>query len=77
MRLATQLLRSLSALPLMMVAVAALVVGNPPAPHPDRLDDLAALPVIDCAPAAPAGLRGLARMPGDLGQLGRRISCAG
>jgi hypothetical protein len=74
MRLATQLLRSLFALLLVIVAVAALLVGNPPAP---RLEDLATLPATDCAPAAPAGLRGLARMPGDLGQLGRRIGCAG
>lgn len=74
MRLSTQLLRSLFALPLLLVAVAALVVGNPPSPSVAEIGEVSAA---GCAQVAPAGLRGLARMPGDLGQLGRRISCAG
>jgi hypothetical protein len=31
----------------------------------------------DCGPAEPVGALGLARVPGDLGGLGRRLRCAG
>ena len=73
MRLATPLRRSLFALPLLAVAVAAFT--------PPRT-----VPALVLAPAAggsgcdqvePVGALGLARMPGDLGGLGRRLRCAG
>lgn len=73
MRFATPLRRSFSALPLLAVAVAAFAPATP-------------VPVVVAAPAAmeagcgqaePLGALGLARMPGDLGGLGRRLRCAG
>ena len=79
MRLSTQLHRSLFALPLLMVGLAA--VGLEEAATSDRLvpASLAEASISDaaCASAArPAGPRGLARMPGDIGALGRRLRCA-
>jgi hypothetical protein len=73
MRLATPLRRSLFALPLLAIAVAALI---PPRATPVlALQPLAEAP--GCGPAEPVGALGLARVPGDLGGLGRRLRCAG
>jgi hypothetical protein len=73
MRLATTLRRSLFALPLLVIAVAAFL---PPRATPVlALQPLAEAP--GCGPAEPVGALGLARVPGDLGSLGRRLRCAG
>ena len=73
MRFATPLRRSLSALPLLAVAVAAFM---PAAPAPTVASAPAAMEA-GCGQAEPVGALGLARMPGDLGGLGRRLRCAG
>lgn len=70
MRLATPLRRSLFALPLLAVALAAW--GVPAAPPALVLEPVSG--GMDCGPV---GALGLARMPGDLGGLGRRLRCAG
>lgn len=73
MRLATPLRRSLFALPLLAVAVGAFA-------PPRALPGLALVPAANesgCDQAEPVGALGLARMPGDLGGLGRRLRCAG
>lgn len=75
MSLSTHLRRSVFALPLLAVAAAGLAsVERPVAPTLQVW-----LPATDdCAePARPAGARGLARMPGDLSPLNRRMRCAG
>ncbi|WP_290889933.1 hypothetical protein [Arenimonas sp.] len=73
MRFATPLRRSLSALPLLAVAVAAFL-PSPPVP---AVVSAAAAMEAGCGQAEPVGALGLARMPGDLGTLGRRLRCAG
>ena len=74
MRLATLLRRSLFSLPLFAVALAAVMPRQ-------ALPVIVLLPVADaagCASAAePVGALGLARVPGDLGGVGRRLRCAG
>ena len=73
MRLATPLRRSLSALPLLAISVVALL-------PPRALPVVALAPMTlasDCVQAESVGALGLARMPGDLGALGRRLRCAG
>lgn len=75
MSLATHLRRSLMALPLLALGVAAIAV-EPPALADTLRATLAG--GVACEPGArPAGALGLARMPGDLGLVSRRISCAG
>jgi hypothetical protein len=69
MRLATQLRRSVFALPLLAVALMADV------PAPRLAPDVAASNGLGCSRAAPVGVLGLARIPGDLGHLGRRMRC--
>jgi hypothetical protein len=69
MRLATHLRRSVFALPLLAVALMADV------PAPRLATDVAASPGLGCGRAAPVGVLGLARMPGDLGHFGRRMRC--
>lgn len=73
MRFATPLRRSLFALPLLAVAVAAFV---PASPVPGVVSAPSAMETA-CGQAEPVGALGLARMPGDLGGLGRRLRCAG
>lgn len=78
MRLSTQLHRSLFALPLLAIGLMAAGAGEaPPSPVlvPVALAE-AAMSGLDCASPPPAGPRGLARMPGDIGALGRRLRCA-
>lgn len=73
MRPATPLRRSLFALPLLAVALTAFA-------PPRAVPAMVLVPVADsagCGPAEPVGALGLARMPGDLGGLGRRLRCAG
>ena len=74
MRLTTLLRRSLFALPLLAFALAAVVPRQ-------ALPAFVLVPAADaagCASAAePVGALGLARVPGDLGGLGRRLRCAG
>ena len=73
MRLATLLRRSLFALPLLAVSLAGLL---PPRDAPV----LVLQPIAEglgCGPSEPVGALGLARVPGDLGGLGRRLRCAG
>ncbi len=69
MRLATQIRRSVFALPLLAVALLADV------PAPTLPTDVVASSGLGCSRAAPVGVLGLARMPGDLGHLGRRMRC--
>lgn len=74
MTLSTHLHRSLFALPLLALALAAALV-----PPPSLKDTVRA--AVDAGLACgetvqPAGALGLARMPGDLGLVSRRISCA-
>ncbi len=69
MRLTTQLRRSVFALPLLAVALFADV------PSPAAGPAYVASAGLGCGSAAPVGIRGLARMPGDLGHLGRRMRC--
>lgn len=73
MRFATPLRRSLSALPLLAVAVAGFV----PAPPVPAVASTSAAMESACGQVEPVGALGLARMPGDLGGLGRRLRCAG
>ncbi|WP_374474074.1 hypothetical protein [Arenimonas sp.] len=74
MSLSTHLNRSLFALPLLALGVAAALLPPP------SLEDTVRAAVeagLDCGEAVqPAGALGLARMPGDLGLIGRRITCA-
>lgn len=78
MRLSTQLHRSLFALPLL--ALALVGAGGESAvdlPVPVAAPAHALVASLDCAESLrPAGSRGLARMPGDIGALGRRLRCA-
>jgi len=84
MRLSTQLLRGLFALPLLAVGLAAGAGAEPAACRQDvaamtRLANTVAEESAGqaCAVAMrPAGARALARMPGDIGQLGLRVRCA-
>ena len=74
-RLSTPLHRSLFSLPLLAVAVAA-VTHEPPSIG-TGLERVVATS-IDCRDTPrPAGMLALARMPGDLGLISRRIHCAG
>lgn len=74
MRLSLHLHRSLAALPLLVLGL--LAAGHEAAPAPEPLRLIIA-DEAGCAEAArPVGARGLARMPGDLAVIGRRISCA-
>lgn len=74
MRLTTHLRRSVFALPLLAVAVASLSGLD----RPDVPVFQAWQPASDdcAAPPRSVGADGLARMPGDLGQLNRRLRCA-
>ncbi len=85
--LSTQIHRALFALPLLAVGLAAAFAAGPvPGPHPalpQAAEATLALPAgmlvakLDCAATlAPVGALGLARMPGDIGPLGRRLRCA-
>jgi hypothetical protein len=70
----THVRRSLAALPLL--AVGLLAASQPPPSLPHVLDDVVSAG-LGCDPApGDAGPRGLARMPGDLGLLARRLHCA-
>ena len=75
MSLATHLRRSLAALPLLALAATAAVV-EPPALGAGLEESLVGGWACDDAPR-PAGALGLARMPGDLAVVGRRLYCAG
>ena len=75
MSLATHLRRSLAALPLLALAATAAVV-EPPALGEDLGAALAEGWTCEASPR-PAGALGLARMPGDLAVVGRRLYCAG
>lgn len=73
--LSTPLHRSLFALPLLAVALAA--IAHEPPSLGAGLERLVAT-TVDCSDTTrPAGRLGLARVPGDLGLLSRRLSCAG
>lgn len=73
--LSTPLHRSLFALPLLAVALAA-ISHEPPSLRTGLARVVASS--LDCRETArPAGMLALARMPGDLGLLSRRIHCAG
>lgn len=74
-RLSTPLHRSLFALPLLAVAMAA-IAHEPPSVGAGLERVVAA--GIECSDTPrPAGMLALARMPGDLGLMSRRIHCAG
>lgn len=73
MRLATHLHRSVLALPLLALAVVA-VASEPPAIGASLR--AAVVATLACDADLPAGPRGLARMPGDLGPLHRRVQCS-
>ena len=74
-RLSTPIHRSLFSLPLLAVAVAAM--AHEPPSLGAGLEQVVAVG-IDCRDTArPAGVLALARMPGDLGLISRRIHCAG
>jgi hypothetical protein len=74
-RLSTPLHRSLFSLPLLAVAVAA--IAHEPPSVGIGLETMVATS-IDCRDTPrPAGMLALARMPGDLGLMSRRIHCAG
>jgi len=71
----THLRRSLAALPLLALGLAALLF-EPPSLHKALGDVVSA--GLACEPGpGQAGPRGLSRMPGDLGLLVRRLHCAG
>ena len=73
--LSTPLHRSLFALPLLAVALAA-ATHEPPSIRQD-LARIVTAAGIDCSDnTRNAGMMALARMPGDLGVLSRRIHCA-
>lgn len=75
LNLSTPLHRSLFALPLLAVGLAA-IAHEPPAlgAGVERL----VANSIDCSETPrPAGRLGLARMPGDLGLISRRLHCIG
>ncbi|TNJ33166.1 hypothetical protein [Arenimonas terrae] len=73
--LSTAMHRSLFALPLLAVALAA-AAHEPPALG-ETLERVVSS-TIDCSESPrPAGRLGLARMPGDLGLISRRLHCAG
>lgn len=71
----THLRRSLAALPLLALGLAALLF-EPPSVQRVVGDVVAAGLACEEAPGL-AGPRGLSRMPGDLGVLVRRLHCAG
>lgn len=74
-RLSTPLHRSLFSLPLLAVAVAA-IAHEPPALGAGL--ERVVVAGIECRDTPrPAGMLALARMPGDLGLMSRRIHCAG
>jgi hypothetical protein len=74
MTLSTHLHRSLFALPLLALGVAAALL---PPPSLEETVRAAVEAGLDCSETVqPAGALGLARMPGDLGLIGRRLSCA-
>ncbi|WP_146907521.1 hypothetical protein [Arenimonas daejeonensis] len=74
-RLSTPIHRSLFCLPLLAVALAA-AMHEPPSLGLSLERVVAA--GVDCSNAPrPAGMLALARMPGDLGLISRRIHCAG
>lgn len=74
MTLSTHLHRSLFALPLLALALVAALLPQPSLKDTVRAAVEAGL---SCGEAVqPAGALGLARMPGDLGLISRRISCA-
>ncbi len=88
--LSTQIHRAVFALPLLAVALAAAFGADalPEPPEAAPAQATATLPGdaaaenllvanLDCESALrPAGAVGLARMPGDIGALGRRLRCA-
>ena len=71
----THLRRSLAALPLLALGLAALLF-EPPSMQRVLGDVVAAGLACDQSPGL-AGPRGLARLPGDPGGLVRRLHCAG
>lgn len=74
-RLSTPLHRSLFVLPLLAVAMAA-IAHEPPAIGAGI--GQAVVATMECSDTPrPAGMLALARMPGDLGLMSRRIHCAG
>ena len=73
--LSTAMHRSLFALPLLAVALAA--AAHEPPSLGAALERVVAT-TVDCSESPrPAGRLGLARMPGDLGVISRRLHCAG
>lgn len=71
----THLRRSLAALPLLALGLAALQFEPPSVP---RVLGEVVSAGLACEPGTgEAGPRGLARMPGDLGLMVRRLHCAG
>lgn len=71
----THLRRSLAALPLLALGLAALLF-EPPSLQKTLGDVVSAGLACESGPGQ-AGPRGLSRMPGDLGLLVRRLHCAG
>ena len=87
--LSTQFHRALFALPLLAVGLAAAFAADPQVAAalplaPAAVSPLPATPAlalalvanVDCESALAPGALGLARMPGDIGALGRRLRCA-
>lgn len=67
--------RSLAALPLLALGLAAVL--NEPPSLPTVLEEVVSAGFACGAQSEAPGPRGLARMPGDLGLLARRLHCAG
>lgn len=74
MTLASHLHRSLFALPLLALGLAAAL--QPPPSLKDAVRTAVNAGLACSEAVQPAGALGLARMPGDLGLIGRRINCA-
>ncbi len=73
--LTTHLRRSLSALPLLAVGLVGAAAADATPEPPMVVRVLVAS--VDCeSTLRPAGVLGLARMPGDLAPMGRRLRCA-
>ncbi|MDY0022377.1 hypothetical protein [Arenimonas caeni] len=70
----THLHRSLAALPLLALGLVA-TLHEPPS-LPQVLEDVVSTGLACSAGPGQAGPRGLARMPGDLGLLARRLHCS-
>ncbi|MBW8310751.1 MAG: hypothetical protein K0M64_01840 [Rhizobium sp.] len=74
MTLSSHLQRSLFALPLLALGLAAAL--QPPPSLKDAVGTAVTAGLACSEAVQPAGALGLARMPGDLGLIGRRINCA-